>query len=348
MAHGWSVCACLCLVAGLATLTLAMNSGDRTAVARDKDMVFIQGGTYWMGRGEAFCTSASCCNAGKDAVPVHEVEIDGFWMDRNAVTNAQFERFVKETHYVTVAEKPMAQLPPGSFVFDPPDRVPDFSNHMIWWDFRKGADWRHPQGPASNITDRMDYPVVQVCWDDAVAYAKWAGKRLPTEAEWEYAARGGLDRKRYVWGDEQSPGGKWQANIWQGEFPVRDTGEDGFRGTAPVGSFPPNKYGLNDMSGNVWQWCATGYRPDYYQNSPRKNPQGPDSSFDPGEPGVSKRVQRGGSYLCSDVYCQGYQPGTRGKGEANSAGPHHWFPLRALGRQVKLGAARRQPAGYST
>src|SRR5262249_2626840 len=155
--------------------------------------------------------------------------------------------------------------------------------------------WRHPEGPGSSIDGRMDHPVVHVCWHDAVAYAEWAGKRLPTEAEWEYAARGGLSRKKYVWGDELTPAGKWQANIWQGRFPAENPCEDGFRGTAPVASFPPNGYGLYDMAGNVWEWCADWYRPDTYRARPERNPKGPEDSFDPLEPATPKRVQRGGS-----------------------------------------------------
>jgi formylglycine-generating enzyme required for sulfatase activity len=289
-------------------------------------MVWIPGGTFWMGRDPSACDAAECCTAGQtDTLPVHEVTVDGFWMDRTDVTNAQFARFVEATGYRTVAEKPMDPLPPGSFVFRPPAVVPHLRDHRLWWRFEEGADWRHPDGPGSAIEGHMDHPVVQVCWDDAVAYARWAGKRLPTEAEWEFAARGGLDRQRYVWGDDLLPGGKWQANIWQGKFPKENSLADGYRTTAPVGSFPANGYGLYDMSGNVWQWCADWYRPDYYRHSHRHNPQGPDDGFDPSENGLAKRVQRGGSYMCSDLYCQGYQPGVRGKGEPNSAGPHIGF-----------------------
>jgi formylglycine-generating enzyme required for sulfatase activity len=297
-----------------------------------EDMVHISAGTFWMGREPAQCDSSLCCMPNlRDAVPVHEVEVDEFWMDRNAVTNGQFARFVKDTGYRTYAERILDNIPAGSFVFDPPPSVTDLTNHGQWWDYKHGASWRHPEGPDSDLRDRKRHPVVQICWYDAVAYCKWLSQksgqphRLPTEAEWEYAARGGLDRRTYVWGDEQTPGGKWMANIWQGKFPNENTLADGHRNTAPVGSFLPNGYGLCDMSGNVWEWCADWYRPDYYEKSPRKNPTGPDDSFDPAQPGVPKRIQRGGSFLCSDLYCQGYQPGSRGKGQPNSAANHIGF-----------------------
>jgi formylglycine-generating enzyme required for sulfatase activity len=296
------------------------------AAGPTEGMVWVPGGTFWMGRDPAACDSPLCCTAGaQDALPVHEVELDGFWIDRAPVTNAQFERFVAAIGYRTVAERPLDGLPPGSFVFTPPERVTDLRDPSQWWLYVPGADWRHPEGPASNLAGRGDHPVVQVCWDDAVAYAAWAGKRLPTETEWEYAARGGLGRRRYAWGDDLLPGGRWQANVWQGRFPTENTAADGFRGSSPVGSFPANGYGLVDMSGNVWQWCADWYRPDYYAHSPRRNPPGPDSGSDPAEGGLAKRVQRGGSFLCSDSYCQGYQPGSRGKGQPNSAANHVGF-----------------------
>jgi formylglycine-generating enzyme len=213
---------------------------------------------------------------------------------------------------------------PFSLVYVRPRILRDFDNKE-WWATVRGADWRHPEGPGSDLKNRENHPVVHIAYEDAVAYAKWAGKRLPTEAEWEFAARGGLDRKPYAWGDEAEPKGKCMANVWQGEFPIENTLKDGFAGTAPVGSFPPNGYGLYDMAGNVWEWCSDWYRPDYYQKSPRRNPQGPTASYDPGEPGVPKRVRRGGSFLCCDNYCSAYMMGVRGKGEPTSSTCHGGF-----------------------
>ena len=270
-----------------------------------------------------------------DEIPAHEVTVHGFWMDQTEVTNEEFERFVKATGYITMAErkpdpKDFPNVPPenlvaGSVVFAPPPGDVPLDNHMLWWEYRPGANWRHPEGPNSNLQGREKHPVVHVCWDDAVAYAKWAGKRLPTEAEWEFAARGGLDRQPFAWGSEKVPGNKWMANIWQGRFPNENKLSDGFRGTSPVATFPPNAYGLYDLSGNVWEWCADWYRMDYYARGESDNPKGPSDSFDPREPGTAKRVMRGGSYLCSELYCEGYKPGARMKSSPDTGLSHTGF-----------------------
>jgi formylglycine-generating enzyme required for sulfatase activity len=274
-----------------------------------------------------------------DALPVHLVEIDGFWMDRAPVTNADFERFVKATGYVTVAERPLDpkefpgvpvdKLVSGSAVFSATAAPVPLDNPLQWWRYVAGASWKLPEGPGSGIADRRDHPVVHVAYEDVQAYAAWAAKRLPTEAEFEFAARGGLDRKPYAWGDELAPGGKSAANIWQGRFPARDAGEDGYTGTSPVTAFAPNGFDLYDVGGNVWHWTADWYRPDAYaaRSGVTRNPTGPDRSFDPDEPGAAKRVLRGGSYLCTDQYCARYLVGSRGKGEVSSGASNLGFRL---------------------
>lgn len=289
------------------------------------NMVWVPGGSFWMGSDSGL----------PDEQPVHQVTVDGFWVDRTEVTNEQFEKFVRATGYLTVAERkpdpkdfpgaPPEKLVPGSIVFRPPPGEVPLDNPYIWWEYVAGANWRHPEGPASDIRGREKHPVVHICWFDAMAYAQWSDKRLPTEAEWEYASRGGRDREPYVWGKEQTPQGKWNANIWQGRFPNENSLADGFRGTAPVATFEPNGYGLYDMAGNVWEWCQDWYLPDYYANSPLQNPPGPTTSFDPNEPGVMKRLQRGGSYLCSDLYCMGYRPSARMKASPDTGLSHTGF-----------------------
>ena len=286
-------------------------------------MIWVPGGTFYMG-----CPDCEM----PDTLPIHVVQVDGFWMDKTPVTNAQFERFVAETGYVTVAERkldprdypgvPADKLVPGSAVFTQPDHEVPLDNPLQWWRYVPGANWKHPEGPQSTIAQKRDHPVVQVAWEDAAAYLKWAGRRLPTEAEYEFAARGGLDRQRYAWGNDLKPGGKWAANIWQGAFPSNNTNDDGHPRSSAVTAFPPNGFGLYDMGGNVWQWCADWYQPDYYAElaaqQPARNPQGPARSFDPNEPGAAKRVVRGGSFLCSDRYCSRYLVGSRGKAEVSS------------------------------
>jgi formylglycine-generating enzyme len=296
-------------------------------------MVWVPGGTFWMG----------CENCGMpDALPVHLTSVDALWMDRTPVTNAEFERFVKATGYVTVAERPLDprdypgvprdKLVPGSAVFSPTATPVPLDNPLQWWRYTPGANWKHPEGPGSSLKERADHPVVHVAFEDVAAYAKWVNKRLPTEAEFEFAARGGLDRQMYPWGNELTPGGKAAANTWQGQFPARDRGEDGYLGTSPVTAFPPNGFGLYDMGGNVWQWCADWYRPDTYAQWAQAgaiahNPQGPADSFDPQEPGAAKRVLRGGSYMCTDQYCARYLVGSRGKGEVTSGTSNLGFRL---------------------
>jgi sulfatase modifying factor 1 len=292
-------------------------------------MVWIPGGPFWMGTDRM-----------PDAQPVHQVEVKGFWIDRTDVTNEEFARFVQATGYVTIAERPLdprefpdlapEDLAPGSVVFTPPAGPVSLENPLAWWRFVRGANWRHPNGPNSDFQGKEKYPVVQIAWSDAVAYAKWAGKRLPTEAEWEFAYRGGRARQEYAWGNELNPNGKWMANTFQGHFPDKNTSEDGYAGVAPVASFPSNDFGLYDMSGNVWQWVSDWYRPDYYaqlreDGSIAIDPHGPGDSYDPQEPGVAKRVQKGGSYLCTDQYCERYIAGARGKGDPDTATNHLGF-----------------------
>jgi formylglycine-generating enzyme required for sulfatase activity len=304
-----------------------------------KGMVWIKAGTFSMGGDNK--------QAGEDEYPKHKVTVKGFWMDATEVTNAEFAKFVKATGYVTTAErKPdweelKKQVPPGtpkpdesllvpaSLIFNQPSHPVNLNDYSQWWSWEKGADWKHPHGPKSNINGKENYPVVHVSWFDAVAYCKWAGKRLPTEAEWEWAARGGLNNAIYPWGNEPVDAGQPKANTWQGDFPNKNTLKDKFFFAAPVGSFKPNGYGLFDMAGNVWEWCSDYYRNDYYKaiNKPQgvTNPQGPADSYDPDEPYAKKRVIRGGSFLCNDSYCSGYRVARRMKSTEDSGMEHLGF-----------------------
>ncbi|MHC4878930.1 MAG: formylglycine-generating enzyme family protein [Planctomycetota bacterium] len=311
-------------------------------VARPLGMVWVPGGSFAMGSNDGF----------PDEQPIHEVTLDGYWIDETEITVAEFKRFVDATGYRTIAERipkredfadqltpeqiaaiPEENLVAGSICFNPKfdrgafpkDRRPMPHEIYLVWKYEKGANWQQPDGPGSGIEDRMDHPVTHVGYDDAVAYCEWAGKRLPTEAEWEYAARGGKDQFMYPWGNEREPGGKWMTNIWQGQWPFKNLIQDGFEKTSPVRSFEPNGFGLYDVSGNVWEWCLDWYREDYYAKSPKRNPFGPIDSFDPIEPNVPKRVQRGGSFMCNANYCKGYRVSARMKGDVMSGTWHCGF-----------------------
>jgi sulfatase modifying factor 1 len=284
----------------------------------DGDMCFVPGATFRMGSDHHYPEEA----------PSHLVTVDGFWIDRYTVTNREFDRFVRATGHVTLVERPVDPalypgakpelLVPSSVVFVKPPGPVDLRNAYNWWRYVPGADWRHPRGPRSSLQGLWDHPVVHVAFEDAVAYAKWRGKELPTEAEWELAARGGLDAAEFVWGGELAPNGELRANTWQGEFPWQNTNEDGYEWTAPVGSFPPNGYGLHEMAGNVWEWTTDWYSGNHEGGAEAccapMNPRGGalEGSFDPAEPiKIPRKVMKGGSYLCAPNYCRRYRPAAR-------------------------------------
>ncbi|MDJ0718235.1 MAG: formylglycine-generating enzyme family protein [Prochloraceae cyanobacterium] len=292
-------------------------------------MVWIEGGTFGMGSDDYYLEEHSAT----------DVTVDAFCIDRYEVTNAQFAQFVKETGYVTIAERPLpakefpnlseAERSPGSLVFAMPDQNPNFVPLLSWWKWVPGANWQHPSGLGSTIEGKENYPVCHIAFDDAVAYAEWAGKSLPTEAQWEFAARGGLKGATYSWGDQYSPK---LANTWQGFFPFHNTLEDGYIGLAPVGSYASNGYGLYDMTGNVWEWTLDWYQIGHQDKSHSFNPTGPgkSQSYDPREPGIAKHVIKGGSYLCAPNYCSRYRPSAREAQSPDTGASHLGFRLAGL------------------
>ncbi len=302
-------------------------------------MVFIEGGIFDMG--------ADNDQARADEYPKHPVKVENFWIDVHEVTNAQFEKFVEATGYITEAEKNVnweemkTQLPPntpkpadsmliaGSMVFTPPSVAVPLNDYSKWWSWVPGASWKHPEGPQSNIDSREDHPVVHISYNDALAYCRWAGKRLPTEAEWEYAARGGLQNNIYPWGNEHIENGIPKANSWNGHFPNQNTQKDGFVRTAPVQSYAPNNYGLYDMAGNVWEWTSDWYDMNYYQSLPTDkvtaNPKGPERSYDVRNLYDKRKTIRGGSFLCNDSYCSSYRVAARMPGEISTGMSHTGF-----------------------
>ncbi|GAB4373132.1 MAG: formylglycine-generating enzyme family protein [Elainellaceae cyanobacterium] len=282
-----------------------------------------------------------------EEAPAHRVTVDGFWIDKYTVTNEQFQKFVKATGYVTFAEKaPKAEdypgadpamLVPSSIVFQKPSHPVDMRDICNWWQYVAGANWRHPEGSGSSIKGREKHPVVHVAYEDVEAYAKWIGKEIPTEAEWEFAARGGLDGAEYVWGDEFAPNGKMMANTWQGNFPVQNLLVDGYERTAPVGSFPANGYGLYDMAGNVWEWTTDWFKNHHLPESccGNKNPKGGaiEQSYDPNLPEIRipRKVLKGGSYLCAPNYCLRYRPAARIAQPIDTSTGHVGFRLIVRG-----------------
>jgi formylglycine-generating enzyme required for sulfatase activity len=307
--------------------------------ASTKGMVLIPGGTFMMGGDNK--------QASEDEYPKHPVTVNAFFMDATEVTNAEFQKFIDATGYITIAERkpdweelkkslppntikpPDSVLVPASLVFKQTHGPVDLNDYNQWWSWVPGADWKHPEGPGSSIKGKENFPVTQVSWYDAMAYCKWAGKRLPTEAEWEFAARGGLVNNIYPWGNEHVNIGNAKANSWEGKFPYYNEKKDGYVTAALVRSFAPNGYGLYDMAGNVWEWCSDWYDANYYKAFSTKktttNPKGPEKSFDPEDPYTPKKALRGGSFLCNDAYCSGYRVARRMKSSPDTGLEHTGF-----------------------
>jgi formylglycine-generating enzyme len=342
---------------GWLVLALAAAMPDSVRAAEVPAGVSAEGGMVWI-PGGAFAMGSELPGSRMDEKPVVKVTVDDFWIDTCDVTNAQFRKFTEATGYKTVAERPSdweepkKQVPagtpkpspellePGAVTFAPPPGPVNPKAGETWWAWTRGASWQHPEGPASDLKGRDDHPVVLIAWEDAVAYAKWANKRLPAQAEWEFAARGGLDGKRFTWGDEFKPAGKFLVNTWTGAFPNKNTGEDGFAGTSPVKSFPPKAYGLHDMGDNVWNWCADWNRVDTHARAKLAgncvNPTGPSSSYPPGHPPRQERVIKGGSFLWHVNYSKGYRPAAR-RGSSDATGMSH------IGFRCAKSAAKTEP-----
>jgi formylglycine-generating enzyme len=346
VAKGDSGHSCMNVPSRFATDSTGSNiafSGDTST----NGMALVPGGTFDMGGDND--------QADADEYPKHKVQVSPFYMDITEVTNAQFAKFVEATGYVTTAEKkpdweemkktlpagtpkpPDSVLQAASLVFRSSSGPVDLNDYSQWWGWVKGADWKHPQGPGSSISGKDNYPVVQVSWDDAMAYCQWAGKRLPTEAEWEFAARGGLINQIYPWGNEHVNAGRPKTNSWEGKFPYLNEQKDGYLTAAPVKSFSANGYGLYDMAGNVWEWCSDLYHYEYYKqlgSAVAINPNGPAKSYDPQEPLAEKRSLRGGSFLCNDSYCSGYRVARRMKSSHDTGLEHTGFRcVRDMARQ---------------
>ena len=327
-------------ILGVFCLGCKKNNPKKIKPILQDGMVLIPAGNFKMGSNDV--------QARKDESPVHSVSVDAFWMDQTEVTNAEFLAFVTETGYVTTAElspnwgELKKELPPGmpkphdsllqaaSLVFVPTEGPVDLNNYGAWWKWQPKASWRNPKGPNSSLDGKENHPVVHISWYDAQAFAKWAGKRLPTEAEWEWAARGGKEQEPYPWGKEPLGEGISKTNSWEGDFPYNNRLRDQFFYTAPVASFESNSYGLYDMAGNVWEWCSDWYDYTYYETLAEKqtqNPKGPDRSYDPYQPYTKQKVMRGGSFLCNDAYCAGYRVASRMKSSPDTGLEHTGFRL---------------------
>ncbi len=327
-------CTLLCACNGGSPDVSKNENGQAASLQKENGMLLIPTGILHMGGDNK--------QADPNEFPKHEVQVSAFWMDETEVTNAQFAEFVKATGYVTVAERPVdweemkkelppgtpkppdSLLQPGALVFHKTEQPVSLNDPSQWWSWTIGANWRHPEGPGSSIEGKENHPVVQIAWEDAAVYAKWAGKRLPTEAEWEWAARGGNKDMIYPWGNENVNEGEPKANFWQGLFPYKNTLQDGHLTTAPVKSYPPNGYGLYDMAGNVWEWCSDWFDFGFYQKNEASGEDvaGPERAFNPAMPYQQEKVIRGGSFLCSEEYCSGYR-NSRRMGSTVDTGLNH-------------------------